>query len=95
MDAAAGLAMAIHMGIPIFMDGEFSPAESGSVAHFHEVHDHEAAGKAGPEPTDDNPEIEPGVTTPIPRVFQDLIDGLGMPESGDRPDVRPGPDEER
>ena len=67
--------MAIHMGIPIFMDGEFSPAESGSVAHFHEVHDHEAAGKAGPEPADDNPEIETGVTTPIPRAFQDLIDG--------------------
>ena len=85
VDAAAGLAMAIHMGIPIFMDGEFSPAESGSAKHCHEVHDHEAAGKADLEPVDDNVEIEPGVATPIPRVFQDLIDGLGMPESGDRP----------
>ena len=29
VDAAAGLAMTIHMGIPIFMNGEFSPAEPG------------------------------------------------------------------
>ena len=95
VDAAAALAMAIHVGIPIFMDGEFSPAESGSMDHVHEVHDHESAGKASPETADGNTEIEPGVTTPIPRVFQDLIDGLGIPEGGDRPDGRPGPDEER
>ena len=44
----------------------------------------------GLEITDDNAEIEPGVMTPIPRVFQDLIEGLGMPESDDRT----GPDEE-
>ncbi len=33
VDAAAGLAMAIHMGIPIFMDGEFSPAEPERDGH--------------------------------------------------------------
>ena len=27
VDAAAALAMAIHLGLPIFMDGEFSPAD--------------------------------------------------------------------
>ena len=92
VDAAAGLAMAIHMGIPIFMDGEFSPAESDGTGHIHNVHDHGAAGKAALDQVDDNAEIEPGVTTPIPRVFQDLIDGLGMPESGDRPDGGTTPD---
>ena len=90
VDAAAGLAMAIHMGIPIFMDGEFSPAESDGTGHIHNVHDHEAPGRR--DPADGNAEIEPGVTTPIPRVFQDLIDGLGMPESGDRPDGGSAPD---
>ena len=88
VDAAAGLAIAIHIGIPIFMDGEFSPAEPGSTEHVHDGH--EAGGRTGLEITDDNAEIEPGVMTPIPRVFQDLIEGLGMPESGDRT----GPDEE-
>lgn len=92
VDAAAGLAMAIHMGIPIFMDGEFSPTESDSAGHIHDAHDHKSAGKADPEQVNDNAEIEPGVTTPIPRVFQDLIDGLGMPESGDRPDEGSAPD---
>ena len=92
VDAAAGLATAIHMGIPIFMDGEFSPTESGSAGHIHDVHDHGAAGKADLDQVDDNAEIEPGVTTPIPRVFQYLIDGLGMPESSDRPDGGTTPD---
>ena len=95
VDAAAGLAMAIHMGIPIFMDGEFSPVESSSAWRCHDVHDHEAAGKADLELANDNSENEPGVTTPIPRVFQDLIDGLGIPERGDRPDSRYSSDEEQ
>lgn len=79
VDAAAGLAMAIHMGIPIFMDGEFSPAESDSERHDHDVHEHRVPDREDLEPADDNAEIEPGVTTPIPRVFQDVIDDLGMP----------------
>ena len=29
VDAAAGLTMTVHVGIPIFMDGEFPPAEPG------------------------------------------------------------------
>ena len=94
VDAAAGLAMAIHMGIPIFMDGEFSPAEPESTQHAHDLHEREAAGRSDPDPVDDNAEIDPRVVTPIPRVFQDLIEGLGMPETGDRPDARTGPDEE-
>ena len=92
VDAAAGLAMAVHMGIPIFMDGDFSPADPDSAGHIHRSHEHEGSqehepdGKADPDPAYDNADVEPGVATPIPRVFQDLIDGLGMPESGDRPD---------
>ena len=84
--------MAIHMGIPIFMDGEFSPTEPDSEGHVHKLHDHEAPGRTAPDTVDENAEIEPGVTTPIPRVFQDLLDGLGMPESGDRPDGGSAPD---
>ena len=83
VDAAAGLAMAIHMGIPIFMDGEFSPTESDSERHEHAVHEHRVPDREGLEPADDNAEIEPGVTTPIPRVFQDVIDDLGMPNGGE------------
>ena len=96
VDAAAGLATAIHMSIPIFMDGEFSLAEAGSEGHIHDdVHEHGAAGNADREPPDENPGSEPGVTTPIPRVFQDLIDGLGMPDGDQRPDGGHAPDEER
>ena len=94
VDAAAGLATAIHMGIPIFMDGEFSTTESGNAGQIHNVHDREAAGKTDLELVDGNAQTEPGVTTPIPRVFQDLIDGLGIPESGDHPGGRSGADEE-
>lgn len=93
VDAAAGLATAIHMGIPIFMDGEFSTTESGSAGQIHNLHSHEAAGKTDLELLDDNGQTGPGVTTPIPRVFQDLIDGLGIPESGDHPDGSSGADE--
>ena len=92
VDAAAGLAMAIHMGIPIFMDGEFSPAEPDNSQHIHDLHEHEAAGRSDQDPVDDNAEVESGVVTPIPRVFQDLIEGLGMPENGDHPDGGTTPD---
>ena len=95
VDAAAGLAMAIHMGIPIFMDGEFSPAETESARHTHDVHEQRTPGSEAPAPVDDNAEIEPGVMTPIPRVFQDLIDGLGTPERGDLRDSRPASDDDR
>lgn len=86
VDAAAGLAMAIHLGIPIFMDGEFSPAEPGSVVQAYDVHEHEAVAMPDREPPDENAIDEPGVTTPIPRVFQDVIDGLGTHDGGRRPE---------
>ena len=95
VDAAAGLAMAIHMGIPIFMDGEFSPAEPRGKEHTHDVHKHESANREDRQPADENAEFGPEGITPIPRVFQDLINGLGMPESGDLPDARTDPDVER
>lgn len=94
VDAAAGLATAIHMGIPIFMDGEFSPAESSATGPVHDVHEHDAASKEELKPADGTAEIEPGFKTPIPRVFQDLIDSLGMPECGDHQGGRLAPDDE-
>ena len=94
VDAAAGLATAIHMGIPIFMDGEFSPAEPDSKTQNHAVHDHEAAARTELDPSGESAGVEPGAVTPIPRVFQDLIDGLGIPEGGQRPDGASAPDEE-
>lgn len=93
VDAAAALAMAIHMGIPIFMDGEFSRAESDSDRHTHDVHDHQGMVMDDRDVPRENPEMEPEVTTPIPRVFQDLIDGLGMPDAGQLPDGEPTPGE--
>ena len=95
VDAAAGLAMAIHMGTPIFMDGEFSPSEPNSERHEHDVHEQRVPDKENLEPADDNAEIEPGVKTPLPRVFQDLIDGLGIPEGGDPRDGRPASENDR
>ena len=94
VDAAAGLATAIHMGIPIFMDGEFSPAESGSEAHIHDIHNHETVARADRQVPDENEGTEPSVGTPIPRVFQDLIDGLEMTDGGQRPDGGPTSDDE-
>ena len=91
VDAAAGLATAIHMGIPIFMDGEFSSADTPSEGHAHDVHKHEQA-LGHP---DDYAELEPGVKTPIPRVFQDVIDDLGMPGGADNPGDRPLSDDGR
>ena len=40
VDAAAGLSTVIYMGIPIFMDGDFSTTEAGSAGKIHTVHDH-------------------------------------------------------
>ena len=91
VDAAAGLAMAIHMGIPIFMDGEFSSADTPSAENAHDFHGHQQV----LESSDDNADLEPGVKTPIPRVFQDVIDDLGMPGGGDNPGDRPSSDDGR
>ena len=59
VDAAAGLAMAIHMGIPIFMDGEVSPAESGSQGHVQDVRDHDTVIRADIDVPDENEGAEP------------------------------------
>ena len=95
VDAAAGLATAIHMGIPIFMDGEFSPAEPERDGHTHDAHG------VGPDPGLDvdmpnerESENEPGDATPIPQAFQEFIDGLRMPDGGDTSYGLPSPDEE-
>ena len=95
VDAAAGLATAIHMGIPIFMDGEFSPAERGSEEHVHDAHKHDPLALPDGATLDDTEREESGVATPIPRVFQDLIDGLEMPEGKQGPEAGPAPDEKR
>ena len=95
VDAAAGLATAIHMGIPIFMDGEFSPAEPERDGHTNDAHG------MGPDPELDvdmtnerEPENEPGDATPIPHAFQEFIDGLKMPDGGDTSYGLPAPGEE-
>ncbi len=59
VDAAAALAMAIHVGLPIFMDGEFSQVDSPLRAS----HSHDA----------------PPPVTPIPKAFQDVVEGLEFP----------------
>ena len=82
VDATAGLATAIHMGIPIFMDGEFSAAEPDAVQHTHSVHEFMTDQEAEVEPMVRWSGSTPGVETPKSRVFQDLIDGLEFPETG-------------
>ena len=81
VDAAAGLAMAIHMGLPIFMDGEFSPAEPESIRHTHSVHDLMTQMESDAELLDGESEAFLGEGTPLPRAFQDLIDGLELPDA--------------
>ena len=69
VDAAAGLAMAIHMDLPIFMDGEFSAAEPESIRHTHSVHDQMTELESDAELLNAESETLPGVSTPLPRAF--------------------------
>ena len=79
VDAAAALSIAIHMGLPIFMDGGFSQDESQRQAHQHDSLDAEL--------TNPGHEVLPSeVSTPIPQAFQDFIEGLGMPEGLEGPE---------
>lgn len=83
VDAAAALALAIHMGLPVFMDGEFAPAEPEAAAEAGRD-DAEAdadAGRAAPEYIESRREA-----TPIPQAFQEVIDGLKLPEGTDLPE---------
>lgn len=89
VDAAAALAMAIHMGIPIFMDGEFSSAEP-EAADRQEL---PAQTEPGPGLATADPDLEPGFRTPIPQAFQELIDGLKMPDDHDGLEGRHSPGE--
>ena len=79
VDAAAGLALAIHMGTPIFMDGEFSPEEPES---------EEESGLAEEDTASD-------FVTPIPPAFQDVLDGLSATNDHDGPENRPSSQEPR
>ncbi len=85
VDAAAALAMAIHLGLPIFMDGEFSPSEPEWDGHQHNVLEADA-------PAPGHLDHRQEVSTPIPQVFQDLIEGLNMPEGTESSDSRPADD---
>ena len=82
VDATAGLATAIHMGIPIFMDGEFSAAEAHAVEHTHSVHEFMTDQESAAEPMVRWSGVTPEVETPKSKAFQDLIDGLEFPETG-------------
>lgn len=79
VDAAAALAIAIHMGLPVFMDGEFSAAEpEAAEAPGREDVDAE---RAAPEYIESRREA-----TPIPQAFQEVIEGLKLPEGPDLPE---------
>ena len=82
VDATAGLATAIHMGIPIFMDGEFPAAETDAVEHTHSVHEFMTDQEAEVEPKGRGTGAAPGGEKPAPRAFLDLVDGLEFPEPG-------------
>lgn len=86
VDAAAALSLAIHMGLTIFMDGEFSQEESPWEGHKHDGLDAESTNTR-------HGELPRKVSTPIPRVFQDLIEGLGIPEGIEEPESQPADDE--
>ena len=86
VDATAALSLAIHMGLPIFMDGEFSQEESQPEVHEHNGLDDEATNTRYGE-------LPRMVPTPIPQVFQDLIQGLGMPEGNEDAESQPADDE--
>ena len=92
VDAAAGLALAIHMGIPIFMDGEFSPADQGKVGHSHVVHGMRIDDELGEATSEVHAERPSGVPTPIPPAFQELIEGLQLPDGSEGTDGRTKPD---
>ena len=85
VDAGAALALAIHMGLPIFMDGEFSPAEPNRESHQHEDGDAEAAAPGLMEPTGEE-------STPIPQLFQQFIEELEMLDGTETSDSWPDDD---
>ena len=85
-DAAAALALAIHMGLPVFMDGEFAPAEPEGDGQRHDALGVNAPPGELPAELIELPRESP---TPIPPAFQELIEGLKMPEGTEGSDSRP------
>ncbi len=86
VDAAAALSLAIHMGLPIFMDGQFSHLETEE--QYVSRHGPSPAGGASSSEPADFPSRVPTPPT-IPQAFQELIEGLKMPESLDSSDSWP------
>ena len=80
VDVAAALSLAIHMGLPIFMDGEFPPAEPEWEGNQHDSQESDT--KAPGQMTHYQE-----VPAPIPRAFQELIEGLEMTEGPESPDA--------
>ena len=80
VDAAAALALAIHMGLPIFMDGQFSPAEPQWEGNQHNSLEEDTTAPG-------NTALYQEVPSPIPKAFQELIDGLELPEGPENPDT--------
>lgn len=62
-------------------DGEFSAAEPDSIRHTHQVHDQMTELESDAELLNGESEALPGISTPLPRAFQDLIDGLELPDA--------------
>ena len=86
VDAAAALSLAIHMGLPIFMDGEFSRDESQRESHKRDGLDAESTSTRYGE-------LPRKLSTAIPQVFQDLIEELEIPEGIEDSESKPADDE--
>ena len=82
VDAAAALALAIHMGLPIFMDGEFAPSECEGDGQRHDTLDDTVPPGELVDPAHEPP-------TAIPQAFRQLIEELKMPEGPQSSDGRP------
>ena len=79
---AAALALAIHMGLPIFMDGEFAPSECEGEGQRHDTPDDTVPPGELIDPAHEAP-------TAIPQAFRQLIEELKMPEGPQSSDGRP------
>jgi hypothetical protein len=67
------------------MNGKFSPAEPDSASRFQEVHDPQIDEDLNFPTSEANAEHPPSVPTPIPPAFQELIEGLKLPDDSEGP----------
>ncbi len=95
VDTAAGLSLAIHVGLPIFMEGEFPAVDPEWRARSESSVDKRAGPKVIAESSLDSPGNPGRLSTPIPLAFQEFIDGLEKANENDRPENRPAGDEGR